>query len=46
MMDNSDISNAMEIHLGEIFHDLPEMPVFVPGVRRASKRSFTLTPWP
>ncbi len=43
MMDNSDISNAMEIHLGEIFHDLPEMPVFVPGVRRASKRSFTLT---
>jgi len=43
MVDNGDISNAMEIHLGEIFHDLPEMPGFVPGVRRASKRSFTLT---
>ena len=43
MIDNADISNAMKIHLEKIFHDLPEMPVFVPGVRRASKRSFTLT---
>ncbi|MGB6011390.1 MAG: urocanate hydratase [Desulfobacterales bacterium] len=43
MIDNADISNAMKIHLEKIFHDLPEMPSFVPGVRRASKRSFTLT---
>jgi len=42
MIDNADISSAMEIHLEETFHDLPEMPGFVPGVRRASKRSFTL----
>ncbi len=44
MIDNADISNAMKIHLEKIFHDLPEMPAFVPGVRRASKRSFTLNP--
>ncbi|MBW1608704.1 MAG: urocanate hydratase, partial [Deltaproteobacteria bacterium] len=42
MIDNADISNAMKIHLEKIFRDLPEMPAFVPGVRRASKRSFTL----
>ena len=44
MIDNADISNAMKIHLEKIFHDLPEMPAFVSGVRRASKRSFTLNP--
>ncbi len=43
MIDNGDILKAMEIHLEEIFQHLPKMPGFVPGVRRASKRSFTLT---
>lgn len=30
------------IHLGDIFEDLPELPVFDPKVRRAPKRTLTL----
>ena len=43
---NSDISGAMTIQLEEIFNQLPQipqMPEFVEGIRRASKREFTLT---
>jgi urocanate hydratase len=32
----------MNIHLGEIFKDLPEMPNFVDGIRRAPTRHFNL----
>ena len=33
----------MNIHLGEIFADLPDVPQFVNGIRRAPARHFTLT---
>ena len=42
MSNNNDISKAMNIHLGEIFKDLPEMPNFVDGIRRAPARHFNL----
>ena len=42
MSNNNDISNAMNIHLGEVFKDLPEMPNFVDGIRRAPARHFNL----
>lgn len=43
MMNNSDISGAMTIHLGEIFAELPKKPEFFKGIRRAPARHFTLT---
>lgn len=43
MSNNNDISKAMNFHLGEIFKDLPEMPDFVDGIRRAPTRHFNLT---
>jgi len=43
MSDNNEISEAMHIHLGEIFDDLPEMPQFAAGIRRAPARHFNLT---
>ncbi|MBC8549753.1 MAG: urocanate hydratase [Candidatus Brocadiales bacterium] len=43
MIFNSDISGAMTIQLEEIFNQLPQMPEFVKGIRRASTREFTLT---
>ena len=43
MINNNDISKAMNIHLGEIFADLPDMPDFVDGIRRAPARHFNLT---
>ncbi len=46
MIHNSDISGAMTIQLEEIFNQLPQipqMPEFVKGIRRASTREFTLT---
>ncbi|MBT8364847.1 MAG: urocanate hydratase [Deltaproteobacteria bacterium] len=42
MSTNTAISKAMNIHLAEIFEDLPEMPQFVDGIRRASARHFNL----
>jgi urocanate hydratase len=43
-MTNLDIDRAMTIKLGEIFHDeLPPLPAFQEGIRRAPKREFTLT---
>jgi urocanate hydratase len=43
MICNSDISGAMTIQLEEIFNQLPQMPEFVKGIRRASTREFTLS---
>jgi len=43
MIRNSDISGAMTIQLDEIFDQLPQMPEFVNGIRRASTREFTLS---
>ena len=42
MSDNNDISNSMLVHLGAIFKELPEMPNFVDGIRRAPARHFNL----
>ena len=41
MISNLDISKAMTIKLD---NELPEMPAFVEGIRRAPNRGFTLTP--
>ncbi|MFQ5686719.1 MAG: urocanate hydratase [Candidatus Scalindua sp.] len=44
---NSDISGAMTIQLEEVFNQLPQMPKmpeFVKGIRRAPTRNFTLSP--
>ncbi|SHH32714.1 urocanate hydratase [Caloranaerobacter azorensis DSM 13643] len=43
MISNIDISKAMTIKLEDMFDELPEMPKFVEGIRRAPKREFTLT---
>ncbi len=43
MQNRIDMSQAMEFHLGELFKDLPELPDFAPGVRRAPARRFTLS---
>ena len=42
MLGNEAISKAMTIKLEEIFSELPAMPSFVEGIRRAPKRNFTL----
>ncbi len=42
MIKNQDISNAMTIKLEDILGQLPEIPEFEKGIRRAPKRSFTL----
>jgi urocanate hydratase len=43
MQNNINIAQAMQIHLGTIFEDLPELPDFEKGIRRAPARHFTLT---
>ena len=43
MQNNINISQAMQIHMGKIFDDLPELPDFEKGIRRAPARHFTLT---
>ena len=43
MIPNTDISNAMTIQLAQIFGELPKMPEFVQGIRRAPRRTLTLT---
>jgi urocanate hydratase len=43
MIQNSDIAASMTVKLEEIFDDLPQMPQFVEGIRRAPKRHFVLT---
>jgi len=44
MVDNASISKAMTIKLEDFFDDLPEMPEFAAGIRRAPARHFTLSP--
>ena len=43
MTNNIDISKSMTIKLDEIFSELPDMPKFIEGIRRAPKRDFTLS---
>jgi urocanate hydratase len=43
MIDNQSISKAMNIKLEDIFEDLPSMPQFAAGIRRAPNRHFTLS---
>jgi urocanate hydratase len=40
---NADIAKAMQIHLGTLFDELPPMPEFVQGIRRAPARHFNLS---
>ncbi len=42
-MNNSEIAQTMQHHLGTIFDELPEQPDFVEGIRRAPQRRLTLT---
>ncbi len=44
MKDKINTSPALKIDLGEIFEDLPELPDFMDGIRRAPARHFNLTP--
>jgi urocanate hydratase len=43
MVDNSGISQSMTVKLENMFDDLPEMPEFAAGIRRAPARHFTLS---
>ena len=43
MTNNIDVSRSMTIKLDEIFGELPGMPEFIKGIRRAPKRDFTLS---
>ncbi len=44
MIANTDIAKSMEIQLGTLFAELPPMPDFVAGIRRAPARHFNLSP--
>jgi len=43
MIRNRNISQAMTIKLEDALNELPQLPEFVEGIRRAPKRGFTLT---
>ncbi len=43
MIQNKDISESMTIKLEDVFDELPVMPKFVKGIRRAPKRDFALS---
>jgi len=43
MISNAEISKHMNIKLEDIFPQLPDRPPFVEGIRRAPKRTLTLT---
>ncbi|MEN8753751.1 MAG: urocanate hydratase [Desulfobacterales bacterium] len=43
MIDNHQIAAAMSVRLDQVFGDLPTMPTFVDGIRRAPKRQFSLS---
>src|SRR5512143_917453 len=43
MIANADIGKAMEIQLGALFSELPSMPEFAKGIRRAPTRHFNLS---
>jgi len=40
---NMDISSAMTVKLADVLNELPKMPTFLEGIRRAPKRPFTLS---
>jgi urocanate hydratase len=42
MTNNQQVSKAMTVKLEDIFEDLPPMPQFATGIRRAPSRHFTL----
>jgi urocanate hydratase len=44
MVKNQHISASMTLKLEEVFAELPEMPEFAGGIRRAPARHFTLSP--
>jgi urocanate hydratase len=44
MITNADIAEAMDIRLDQVIEELPPVPGFVEGVRRAPKRHFSLSP--
>ncbi|MDM8539449.1 urocanate hydratase [Desulfococcaceae bacterium HSG9] len=41
-MNNKDIAKAMTIKLDDVFPNLPQIPIFEQGIRRAPKRKLTL----
>ncbi len=43
MVTNAGTDGAMAIRIDEVFNELPSMPGFVAGIRRAPKRHLTLT---
>jgi len=43
MTNNVDVSRSMTIKLDEIFGELPDIPGFIKGIRRAPKRDFNLS---
>jgi urocanate hydratase len=43
MIDNRQIAAAMTVRLDQVFGDLPTVPAFVDGIRRAPKRHFPLS---
>ena len=43
MIDNRQIAAAMRVRLDQVFGDLPTVPAFVDGIRRAPKRHFPLS---
>jgi hypothetical protein len=43
MVDNTSISKAMTIKLEDIFEELPPLPQFTAGIRRAPSRQFKLS---
>jgi urocanate hydratase len=43
MIANSAITDSMQVHLGALFDELPPMPEFVSGIRRAPARHFNLS---
>ncbi|MBW2095791.1 MAG: urocanate hydratase [Deltaproteobacteria bacterium] len=43
MEQNRTVSNALTIQLESIFDELPELPEFIEGIRRAPKRHFSLS---
>jgi len=43
MIQNKDISESMTIKLEEVFDELPDMPEFIKGIRRAPNRDFNLS---
>ena len=44
MIANTSIAKSMEIQLGTLFAELPPLPDFVAGIRRAPARHFNLSP--